>query len=423
MWYVTADQELTCDGCGHQIPSGQTCISDLPKRLPKKITRSEYRHFHLACPECDPMPGERVFVGQPFQSPTRLSQPALVETPKSCYQVFASQLSAERAKSEMVCLDCGHLILEGEEVVQDFFFVRDSGHKRNDAPEIGHGPAGLIAALVKGQPVKPTSFARFSPPTIRKFMRGGLGNGRGYRNFTGAREFYDASVPKMVRNLGEGAANQFVKGKQASHIESVAKAPGKAMNPRNIIWEPAKRNIKRGSRNMTRIEVIGARALNATDAVKIVGGAATKNAGKGVVWTVLFEFPVSLAENGICVFRGKKTHKAAAKDTGKDLATAGAAGGIIAAGTTVAVAMGAGPALTVAAPVLVPVGVGIFAISSGSRIWRAWKDGLTKLELNFHANCPDCETETSCYASFADWVSSYPAAESSAEESEEKKDA
>ena len=417
MWHITADQELTCAGCGHQILPGETCITDGPERLPRKVDRSQFRHFHYACPECNPMPGVRVFVGRPPQSLTRLNQPALVETPKSCYQGFAAQLAAERAKSEMVCLDCGHLILEGEEVVQDFFFVRDAGGRHKNEQDVGQGPAALLAHFVKSKPVKPASFAKFS----KKFRGAGLGKGRGIRTWREALEFYQASVPKAVRNSGDGAVIRFLEGKEGSHIESVVNAPGKARDPRNVLWESGKVNGKRGSRNMTRIEVIGARAVNAADAVKIVGGAAARNAGKGAAWTILFEFPVSLAENGLCVFRGKKTHKAAAKDTGKDLATAGAAGGIMAAGTTVAVAMGGGPALTMAAPILVPVGVGLFAISSGSRIWRAWQDGLTRVELNFHANCPDCETETGCYASFADWVSYYPVTETSAEEAEERK--
>lgn len=416
MWQITADQELTCDGCGHQIRPGETCISDLPERPPKKIAnRAGYRHFHFACPECNPMAGARIFVGGPFQPLTRLSQPALVETPKSCYQMFAAQRVAERAKAEMICLNCGHWILEGEEVVQDFLFIRDSGGRRNAEGDGGQGPAALLAALAKSKPVKPASFANFS----KKFRGAGLRNGRGTRPWHEAIEFYQTSIPKAVRNSGDGAVIRFLKGKEASHIESVANAPGKARNPANLLWESGKVNGKRGSRNMTRIEVIGARAVNAADAVKIVGGAAAKNAGKGAAWTVLFEFPVSLAENGICVFRGKKTGKAAAKETGKDVATAGAAGGVMAAGATIAVAMGAGPALTAAAPILVPVGVGIFAISSGSRIWRAWQDGLTRVELNFHAHCPDCET--GCYDSFADWVSSYPVAETSAEDSEGRK--
>ena len=421
MWQITADQELTCDGCGHQIQPWETCLSDLPERPPKKIAaRVGYRHFHSACPECNPLPGERVFVGRPPQPLTRLSQTALVETPKSCYQGFAAQRVAERAKAEMVCLNCGHWILEGEEVVQDCFYIRDSGGRRNAEGDGRQGPAALMTALAKSKPVKPASFANFGRSTVKKFKRGGLSKGRGgYRNLAEAKEFYQTSVPGMVRNLGEEPVIQFTGGKEASHIESVANAPGKVRDLRNLLWESGKVNGKRGSRNMTRIEVIGARAVNAADAVKIVGGAAAKNAGKGAVWTVLFEFPVSLAENGICVFRGKKTGKAAAKDTGKDVATAGAAGGVMAAGATVAVAMGAGPALTAAAPILVPVGVGIFAISSGSRIWRAWQDGLTRVELNFHAHCPDCET--GCYDSFADWVSSHPVAETSAEESEERK--
>ena len=421
MWQITADQELTCDGCGHQIRPGETCISDLPERPPKKIAaRAGYRHFHFACPECNSLPGERIFVGRPSQPLTRLSQPALVETPKSCYQMFAAQRVAERAQADMVCLDCGHLILEGEVVVQDFLFIRDAGGRRNAEGDGGQGPAALLAALAKSKPVKPAAFANLSRSTVKKFKRGGLGNGRGgHRNLAEAKEFYQTSVPGMVRNLGEEPVIQFTGGKEASHIKSFFNAPGKVRDLRNLLWESGKVNGKRGRRNMTRIEVIGARAVNAADAVKIVGGAAAKNAGKGAVWTALFEFPVSLAENGICVFRGKKTGKAAAKDTGKDVTTAGAAGGVMAAGATVAVAMGAGPALTAAAPILVPVGVGIFAISSGSRIWRAWQDGLTRVELNFHAHCPDCET--GCYDSFADWVSSYPVAETSAEESEERK--
>ena len=390
MWHVTTDQQLTCDGCGHQIPPGEGCISDLPEQLPKKTAREEYRHFHLNCSECSP---------------------EVAESHQSCYPVFASQLVSERAGQEMVCLDCGHLILEGEEFVQDFLYIRDAGGGRNGDLESGRGPAALLSALVKSQPVKPAPFARFSPQVVRKFMRAGLGNGRGSRSFQGARQFYQNSVPGAVRNLGEGAVNRFTQGKQASHIESVANAPGKIRNPQNIIWEPAKANVKRGPRNMTRMEVIGARAVNAADTAKIVGTATARNAGRGAVWTVLFEFPVSLAENGLSLFRGKKTREEAVKDTGKDLAAAGAAGGAIAAGTTVAVAMGAGPALAAAAPVLVPVGVGIFAVSASSRIWRAWKDGLALLELNFHKSCPDCEIDSGCYASFADWVSSYSAEE------------
>ena len=385
MWYVSAGQQVICDGCEHAIQSGECCLSDLPEQLPKNVTRNEFRHFHLNCSEC---------------------KPAGNEVANSCYQVFASQLVTERAQSEVVCLDCGHLILEGEEVLKDFFFVREGANR--DDPYPGQGPAALLSALVKGQQIPPTSFAGYSRNTIRKFGRSGLGNGRGSRSFQGAREFYQSSVPGPVRNMGEGAVSQFTKGKQASHIRSVANAPGQTRNPANIVWESAKANQNRGPRNMTRMELVGARATNAADAARIVGKAAARNSGKAAAWTALFEFPVSLFENGICFYRDKKSGRKAAKDVGKDVAAAGAVGGVAAVGTTVAIALGAGPALAAAGPVLVPIGVGIFAFSSGSRILRAWKDGLSMVELNFHAACPDCESDSGCFDSFAHWVSSDP---------------
>ena len=303
-------------------------------------------------------------------------------------------------------MGCGHAILEGEEYLQDFLHIRDNG-KRADNLANESGPAALLASLTKARPVSSGSFSSLSDRAVRKFTRAGLGNGRGFRTETEAGTFYRTSIPGPVRNLGEDAVKEFTKGKEASHIRSVANAPGQARNPANIVWESARANGKRGSRNMTRMEVVGAKAVNAADAVKITGKAAGKSAGKGAAFAALFELPVSLAENGMSVYRGKKSRQEAAKDTGKDVATAGMAGGVMAAGTTVAVALGAGPALAASAPVLVPVGIGIFAISASSRLWRAWKDGLKRLELNFHADCPACEPNCNCYQDFADWVSSY----------------
>ena len=100
MWQVTAGEQTNCFVCEHQIPLGSQCISDLPQQLPKKVNRRDYRHFHLECPESDGLPDE---------------------SPRSCYEVFADQLRPEQAKQEAVCLFCGHLVLEGEELLQDFF--------------------------------------------------------------------------------------------------------------------------------------------------------------------------------------------------------------------------------------------------------------------------------------------------------------
>ena len=393
MWNVTPDQPLGCDGCGRQIAPGEPYISDLPQHLPKNVNRRDYRHFHLESPHHN----------QADATPS-----------SSCYREFATQRVSEQAKEELVCLGCGHLILDGEEYLQEFLFVRDDGKSADDF-ESEPGPAALVASLLRSRQVKPGSFAGLSSQTVRKFQRAGLSNGRGIRSHTATQEFYRTSIPGPVRNLGEEAVKRFTQGKEASHIRSVANAPGQARNPANIVWESAKANAKRRSRNMTPKQVVEAKAVNAADTFKIVGRAAGKNAGKGAVFAALFEFPVSLVENGISICRGKKSRREAAKDTGKDVATAGVVGGVMAAGTTAAVALGAGPALTASLPVMVPVGVGIFAVSASSRIWRAWKDGLKRLELHFHAACPACEAGPNCYKIFADWVSSYYVEEIGAE--------
>ena len=127
MWQVTAGQHTNCFVCDQQILPGSSCISDLPEQLPKKVTRRDYRHFHLEYPESD----------GPADEP-----------PKSCYQVFADQLKPEQAKQESVCLFCGHLVLEGEELLQDFFYVRDD-RRRSDGIENNRGPAALLAALAQ----------------------------------------------------------------------------------------------------------------------------------------------------------------------------------------------------------------------------------------------------------------------------------
>ena len=385
MWYVTTDQPLACDDCGCQIPRGDLCISDLPQQPPKNVARRDYRHFHLQSPQCSPAD----------------------TTPSwSCYQAFATRLISERAKHELVCLGCGHAILEGEEYVQEFLYIRDYGKSTDDLANESV-PAALLATLSRSRPIEAASFSKLSHQIVGKFRRAGLGNGRGLRTETEAGTFYRTSIPGPVRNLGEEAVKQFTKGKEASHIRSVANAPGQARSPANVVWESARANGKRGSRNMTRMEGVGTRAANAADTVKIAGRAAGKNAGKGAAFAALFELPVSLAENGISIYKGKKSRQEAAKDAGKDVAAAGVVGGVMAAGTTVAVALGAGPALAIAAPVLVPVSIGIFALSASSRIRRAWKDGLERLELDFHADCPACETNCDCYENFADRVSSY----------------
>ena len=390
MWYVTAGQQLTCDVCDHLISDGEYCISDIPEELPKSAERDEYRHFHLDCQECERAEAESA----------------------SCYQLFASMLVTDKARKESTCLLCGHAILEGEYQHEDYFFVRDGG----SGLAAQQGPAALISALVNGKNVNPTAFSQLSHQLTIKFSRAGLGSGGGYRKLPETLEFYRTSIPGAIRNLGEPGV--FTRGKDGSHKISKLNAPHLADDPKNIMWESSKANLKRGSRNMTRLEIARANGMNAAHTAKIVGAAAAARAAKGAVWAALIELPVSLLENGIYVYRGEKTKQRALKDTGTDVAKAGIAGGIFAGGITIAVALGAGSALAAAGPVLIPVGVGLFALSSGSRIRRAWKDGLTRVDLNFHATRTNGDSEINCYQAFAEWVSSFPVRDTLEEERE-----
>ena len=381
MWHVTSGRQLTCDVCEHLIPNGEYCISDLPEEPPKSAARDEYRHFHLDCQECEwAESGSTV----------------------SCYQLFASMLVSDKAREASICLFCGQPILEGEDQLQDFLFVRDGGN----GFESRQGPAALISAVVNGKNVNPTAFSQLSHQLNVKFSRAGFGSRGGHRKLPEAQEFYRTRVPGPIRNLGE--AGVFTRGKHASHKISKLNAPHLANDPKNIMWESSKANLKRGSRNMTRLEIVRASGINAAHTAKIVGATAAARAARGAGWAALIELPVTVVENGINVHRGKKTKEMALKDIGADVAKAGIAGGIFTGGITVALALGAGPALAAAGPILVPVGVGFFAISSGSRIRRAWADGLTRVELNFHATGTKEDSEINCYHAFAEWVSSFP---------------
>ena len=304
-----------------------------------------------------------------------------------------------------MCLFCGHLIKEGESRIQDFFYVRDVGQGAFQPKE--KGPAALLSALAKGQLVEPSTLSGFSQRTFNKFRRAGLRNGQAPRGPVEASNYYRTSVPGYVRNLGEEAVRKFTEGKDASHIRSVANSPGRARDPMNIIWENSNLNARRGPQDMTRLEWVRARGLNYARSARIVGGAVAKQAGRGAAYAALVELPISLVENGIHIYRGKKKREDAIKDTGRDLATAGAAGAVLGAGTTAVVALGGGSMLAASGPVLIPIGVGVLALSTSRRIWKAWNDELSRVELNFHSSCSECEPSNPCYLSFADWVSTY----------------
>ena len=80
---------------------------------------------------------------------------------------------------------------------------------------------------------------------------------------------------------------------------------------------------------------------------------------------------VSMTENLIYVYKDEMTLQQGGKRVWKDMLKKGKAAAIGGAGMTVVVALGAGPALTTAAPVLVTVGGVAYIVSAYSRIKTA----------------------------------------------------
>ena len=222
-----------------------------------------------------------------------------------------------------------------------------------------------------------------------RFRRAGLGNGRGARTTPEAEQLFLRSVPRWVRSSGERAVKAFLKDKHASHIESVANAPGKAKIMGNMVWESRKRNWSRGPRNMTGVDRLRAHAKNGVHAARLGAKGFGAQLGKAAAFAALLELPVSAVENTIRVVKGSVSGKDAAKQTAKNTATAGAIGGVTAVGITGAVALGAGPAVTALSPIVAPAGAAIYVISAFRRIGGAVQESrpFEPMTLYFHETC------------------------------------
>ena len=162
---------------------------------------------------------------------------------------------------------------------------------------------------------------------------------------------------------------------------------------------------------MTQTQRLRVTFRNGSHAAGLVSKSAALNAARGGALAAMLEAPVSVAENAIHVMKRKKAKEDAAKDVAKDVGKAGVAGGVVAGGMTVVAAMGAGPMITVAAPIVGTVGLGVFAFSSAWRIRRAIvgdPDGLSPswVHLRFHIEHRDSEDGISCYDAFAEAVGS-----------------
>ena len=369
---VKAQEPFTCEGCGHTIREDQRSPADILRQVPEGLAPGAFRPFHTMCYECKP--------GRP------------------CYSLYVASHTPFAAQTRTECAWCDHPIYPGQDVLRDSLLVWNPEQVKNTPGKVSGG----FAALNTPAP-KPASFGSLSSRLKQKFRLAGLGNGRGSHTAYEAEMFFRHSVPSPVRNMGAEAVGDFLKDKHASHIESVANAPGKAKIMGNMVWESRKRNWSRGPRNMTGVDRLRAHAKNRVDAARLGAKGFGAQLGKAAAFAALLELPVSAVENTIRVVKGSVSGKEAAKQTAKNTATAGAIGGVTAVGITGAVALGAGPAVTALSPIVAPAGAAIYGISAVLRIRGAMQESLplVAMALYFHAGCVECKAEKTCYESFA----------------------
>ena len=376
-----AGELIYCTGCDHPIRQGQPRLSDVPENIPEGVGLQAFRHFHLNCLQC----------------------PANA----TCYQRYAARQTPFVAQSSTSCAGCDDPIPVGESVLRDTFWVWAMPENEEENSETAGSFVGFGQSFKNAG--RPLAFEDLSFRLRNKFFSAGLGNGRGIRTPSQAQEFYMNSVPRSVRSMGPRAIRDYLRGKDASHIESVANAPGKAKISGNVVWENHGRNVRRGAANMNFKDKMFARGLNRMNAIKGVGKTALGNAGRASMMAALVEIPVSAAEGAIRVVKGKKSREEASKDAALNTAKAGVAAGVTAAGFTVIAAFGASSAIGVVTPILVPLGIGMYGIDAYRRIREAAKDDepLQRMALYFHASCPECGDGASCFESFATEVSEY----------------
>ena len=237
------------------------------------------------------------------------------------------------------------------------------------------GAWGAFLTLQKAVP----SFSDLPPAMKAKFAAAGMHGA--WRPVDAAGAFYESSIPFTVRNLGEDAVLAFVDGKHAGHIEAVANAPGRMADAANIVWERARDNLARGAADMTPLELAKANALNALHATGIVMTEALQTAAVAGCIGMALEGVVSVTENLIYVYKDEMTLQQGGRRVLKDMLKKGKAAAIGGAGMTVVVALGAGPALATAAPVLVTVGGVLYVVSAYSRIKTALDSAEQQPEL------------------------------------------
>ena len=355
MWPMIAAPGLHCSECRHSILTGRLCLSELPEETPKGVNRGDFKNYCIGCPQC------------------------WSQGKHACYvRHLESNESVGKTPRSLPCARCGRRIGAGEKAGVDIYYewpeATAEGNASNAVCRLSATGTVMAAtgidALVRGVPNG--SWESLIDNLQGKFVNAGLGGERGVRTVAEAQAFYRDSIPHPVRNLGGDAVDRFVAGKDASHIQSVHNAPHLADSNSNFIWENSAVNRARGAADMTSADRWQAHATNAFDSAGIVFRDCLETAGMTAMYAGLLEAPVAAIENYLHYKRGRMTGEEAVKEAAMAIGKRAGTGAVVGFAVTGAVAlMGAGPLLVTIAPVLLPVGMGLYAYSALKRIMDA----------------------------------------------------
>ena len=352
MWPMIAEPGLRCTECRHTIHPGRLCLSELPEETPAGVSRSDFKNYCIGCPECW-RHGKHACYVRHLDSGRNIGN-----TPRS-----------------LPCARCGRRIGAGEKAGVEIYYDWPNQTEDSHSGILAKSDvAGLVAAASAGTIIRGIpdgSFANLTDSLQRKFQDAGLRPEHGTRSAVEAQALYQESVPSFVRNYGENTVDQFLQGKDASHIRSVENAPHLVTDTGNILWENASINRARGNADMNGWEQFTAQANNAFDASTIVMRECATAAATSGLLAGLLEAPVASIENYIHYQKGHKTGEQAVKDAAKSIAIHAGSAAIVGVGVTIAVGAGAGPIIATLARILMSIGLALYGFNALKRILEA----------------------------------------------------
>ena len=377
MWPMIAGPGLRCGECRHNILPRRLCLSELPEEMPPGVSRSDFRNYCIGCPEC---------WGRGLHA---------------CYvRYLEGDKSQGRTHRSLPCSRCGRRIGSGDKAGMETYYDwpdaledRDAltGRTTSSTSAAGTvGMAGGLEILVRGMPSG--SFADIGNSLQQKFATAGLGGDRGA--WADPQAIYRDTVPYPVRNLGEDAVRSFTGGRDLSHRISVSSSPELARDPGNIAgWENSGLNRARGAETMTGTEEFRLGVSNAFRASGVVLSECLEAAAATALFSALLEAPISIVENAIHYRKGRKTGEEAIKEAAtaiRDRAVAGAAVGFA---VRAAIALtGVGPLVVTISPVLMTVGMTLYAHTFLKRILSGLDDGLPLSRVGTYFCSMRCHT-------------------------------